>query len=199
MLAGEMTDYRCISDLVFPRQRKRILRKFSTMGDVQRRGQRGFLSDLVGSEYLSDFQYLGVVGLQIGERDRTVGCAKVDANTETGGHELKVSVHRGGGYSELARLLRENIGSPDQFGHRGIRGRDALCRTPIAPCSLLQFDLRRRNCGQPPGVDPHNARQFHRLRLPAAMDERSRKRPCPADLADETVLIGCITHGHGDR
>jgi hypothetical protein len=33
-----------------------------------------------------------VIGLQIGERDRTVSCAKVDAKTETGGHELKVSV-----------------------------------------------------------------------------------------------------------
>jgi hypothetical protein len=75
MLAGEMTDYR-IPDRVCPRQRKRILRKFITVRDVQRGRQRGSLSDLIRSKYLSDFQYLGVVGLQIGQRDRTVGCAR---------------------------------------------------------------------------------------------------------------------------
>jgi hypothetical protein len=66
---------------------------------------------------LGDFQYLAVIGLQIGERDRTVCCAKVDAKTEPGGHELKVSVALGGKYSDLAAcLLRENTGSPAEFG-----------------------------------------------------------------------------------
>src|SRR5712671_2574224 len=96
-------------------------------------------------------------------------------------------------------LLRESqFRSLAEFGRRRTRGHDALCRTPITRCSLLQFDLRRRDCWQPLGVDPHQTWQFHRLRFPAAMDERSRKRPCPADLADKTVLIGCMRHGDSD-
>ena len=92
MLASEMTSYRGVPDSVLPRQRKRILRKFITVRDVERGGQRRFLADLIRSKYLGDFQHLGLIGLQIGERDRAVGCTKVDAKTETCAHELKVSV-----------------------------------------------------------------------------------------------------------
>src|ERR1700741_879062 len=95
MLAGKMTRHSDVCGLVLPRQGKRILREFIRVGDVERGGQRRFLADLIGSKYLGDFQYLGVIGLQIGERDRTVGCAKVDAKTETFAHQLKISVCMG--------------------------------------------------------------------------------------------------------
>src|ERR1700758_1499534 len=95
MFPGKMTRHGDVSGLVLPRQGKRILREFITVGDVERRRQRGFLADLIGSKYLGDFQYLGVIRLQIGQRDRTVGCAKVDAKTETFAHQLKVSVCMG--------------------------------------------------------------------------------------------------------
>src|SRR3984893_891046 len=90
MLASEMTSYRGVPDSVLPRQRKRILRKFIPVRDVKRGGQRRLLADLIRSKYLGDFQHLGLVGLQIGERDRTVGCSKVDAKTETCAHDLQV-------------------------------------------------------------------------------------------------------------
>src|SRR6266851_240911 len=198
MLASEMTGYRGIPDTVLPRQRKRILRKFITVRDVERGGQRRLLADLIRSKYLGDFQHLGLIGLQIGERDRTVGCAKVDAKTETCAHDLKSSVALCARHSVLAGQFpcRWPSGFPPisvvvMLGN-------ALCLMAVAPRSLLQFDLRRRNCWKPVGVDPHDARKFHRLRFPAAMDERSRERRCPADLADETILIGWISHGDGD-
>src|ERR1700674_2182144 len=90
MLATEMTRYRGVPDSVLPRKRKRILRKFITVRDIKRGGQRRLLADLIRSKYLGDFEHLGLIGLQIGERDRTVGCAKVDAKTQTCAHELKV-------------------------------------------------------------------------------------------------------------
>src|SRR6266481_5773474 len=102
MLASEMTSYRGVPDSVLPRQRKRVLRKFITVRDVKRGGQRRLLADLIPSKYLGDFQHLGLIGLQIGERDRTVGCAKVDAKTETCAHELKVFGCVSAGHSELA-------------------------------------------------------------------------------------------------
>ena len=85
MVASEMAGYRGILEPVFPRKRKRVLRIFVTVGDVQRGGQRWFLADLIWSNYLGNFQYLGLIGLQIGERDRAVRCTKVDAKTETCG------------------------------------------------------------------------------------------------------------------
>src|SRR5712671_7073924 len=58
-------------------------------------------------------------------------------------------------------LLRESqFRSLAEFGRRRTRGHDALCRTPITRCSLLQFDLRRRDCWQPLGVDPHQRGSF---------------------------------------
>src|SRR6267143_2051609 len=89
MVASEMTSYRGVPDSFLPRQRKRVLRKFIPVRDVKRGGQRRLLADLIRAKYLGDFQHLGLIGLQIGERDRTVGCTKVDAKTETCAHELK--------------------------------------------------------------------------------------------------------------
>ena len=63
MLASEMTSDRRILEPFFPRKRKRVLRKFIAVWDVQRGGQRWFLADLIGSNYLGDFQYLGLIGL----------------------------------------------------------------------------------------------------------------------------------------
>src|SRR5258707_691110 len=41
----------------------------------EKRGGRGrLLADLVRSKNLGDFQHLGLIRLQIGERDCTVGC-----------------------------------------------------------------------------------------------------------------------------
>src|SRR6266850_7494826 len=74
MLASEMTGYRGVRDSVLPRKRKRILRKFITVRDIKRGGQRRLLADLIRSKYLGDFEHLGLIGLQIGERDRIVGC-----------------------------------------------------------------------------------------------------------------------------
>src|SRR6266446_1532331 len=90
MLASEMTGYRDVPDSRLPRQRKRILRKFITVRDVKRGGQGRLLADLVRSKNLGDFQHLGLIRLQIGERDCTVGCSKVDAKTETCAHDLQV-------------------------------------------------------------------------------------------------------------
>src|SRR6266404_4145741 len=90
VLASEMTGYRGITDSILPRQRKRILWKFITVRDVKRGGQGGLLADLVRSKNLGDFQHLGLIRLQIGERDCTVGCSKVDAKTETCAHDLQV-------------------------------------------------------------------------------------------------------------
>src|SRR6202011_364857 len=104
MIAGEMTDDHRIPYVVFPRQRKRIRRKLIRVRNVQRGRQRRFLPDLIWSNYLGDFQYLGLIGVQISERDRTVSCAKVDAKTKTGGHELKSRLHCGG-KTEAGRLL----------------------------------------------------------------------------------------------
>src|SRR6266851_9659652 len=199
-LASEMTGYRGVPDSVLPRQRKRILRKFITVRDVKRGGQRRLLADLVRSKYLGDFQHLGLIGLQIGERDCTVGCTKVDAKTKTCAHEVKVFgcvVCKTFGAGR-AVSLRWTSGLPPISVVVMLAAGSALCRTAVAPCSLLQFDLRRRNCWKPVGVDPHDARKSHRLRFPAAMDERSRERRCPADLTDETILIGWISHGDGD-
>ena len=67
---------------------KRILWEFITMRDVERRRQRRCLTDPVGSEYLSDFQHLGLIRLQIGVGDRAIRRTKIDAETETFGHEL---------------------------------------------------------------------------------------------------------------
>ena len=92
MVTSEMTRYRGVAYPIIPRQRKRVLRKFIAVGDVQRGGQRRFLADLIWSNYLSDFYHLGVIRLQIGERDRAVRCTKIDAKTETCAHVLKVSV-----------------------------------------------------------------------------------------------------------
>src|SRR5712671_3159057 len=97
MIVGEMTDDHRIPHVVFPRQRKRILRKLITVGDVQRRRQRRFLSDLVRSKYLGDFEYLGPIGVQISERDRTVSLAKGEPKTERGGKEGKARFDLGGG------------------------------------------------------------------------------------------------------
>src|SRR6516164_7173528 len=117
VIAGEMTDYHRIPYVVFPRQRKRIRRKLIRVGNVQRGRQRRFLSDLIWSKYLGDFQYLDLIGVQIDARDRTVSCAKVDAKTETGGHELKVSVAflgktRAGGTSPRPVCRRRTSGPP---------------------------------------------------------------------------------------
>src|ERR1700730_3255639 len=90
MLASEMTSYSGVPDSVLPRQRKRILRKLIPVRDVKRGGQRRLLADLIRSKVLGDFHPLRLICLQIGERDRTVGCTKIDAKTETCAHELKV-------------------------------------------------------------------------------------------------------------
>jgi hypothetical protein len=66
MIAREMTRYRNVADPVIPGQRKRVLWIFIAVGDIQRGGQRWFLTDPTWSNYLGDFQYLGVIGLQIG-------------------------------------------------------------------------------------------------------------------------------------
>ena len=88
MLAGKMADYPGISALVLPRERKRILWKFITMRDVKCRGEGRPLTDPIGSEYLSHFQHLGLIRLQVGEGDRAIGRPEVDAETETFGHQL---------------------------------------------------------------------------------------------------------------
>src|ERR1700737_1013748 len=90
MLASEMTGHRDVPDSLLPRQRKRILRKFITVRDVKRGGQGRLLADLVRSKNLGDFQHLGLIRLQIGERDCAVGCPKVEAKTETFAHDLQV-------------------------------------------------------------------------------------------------------------
>ena len=88
MLARKMANYPGISGLVLPRERKRILRKFIAVRDVERRGKRRSLTDPVGSQYLCDFQHLGLIRLQIGEGDRAIRRTKIDAETETFGHQL---------------------------------------------------------------------------------------------------------------
>src|SRR5215475_14363146 len=90
MLARKMADYPGISALVLPRERKRILRKFISMRDVKCRGEGRPLTDPIGSEYLSNFQHLGLIRLQIGEGDRAICGPEVDAKTEAFGHELKI-------------------------------------------------------------------------------------------------------------
>src|ERR1700730_15973684 len=126
MIAGEMTDDHRIPYAVFPRQRKRIRRKLIRVGNVQRGRQRRFLPDLIWSNYLGDFQHLGLIGVQISERDRTVSCAKVDAKTKTGGHELKSRLHCGGRRKLVGPSpAGETIKSLAQFGRRRTRGHDA--------------------------------------------------------------------------
>ena len=88
MLTRKMADYPGISGLVLPRERKRILWKFISMRDVKRRGEGRSLTDPIGPEYLSNIQHLGLIRLQIGEGDRAIRRTKVDAETETFGHEL---------------------------------------------------------------------------------------------------------------
>ena len=88
MLARKMADYPAISGFILPRETKRIRRKLSMMRDVKRRGEGPPLTDPIGSEYLSHFQHLGLIRLQIGEGDRAIRRTKVDAETETFGHEL---------------------------------------------------------------------------------------------------------------
>ena len=86
MLASEMTDDRGIPDPFIPREWKRVLRELVAVRDVECGGQRRLLADLIWPDYLGDFQYLGVVGLQVSKRNRAVRCAKVDAKTETCTH-----------------------------------------------------------------------------------------------------------------
>jgi hypothetical protein len=88
MLARKMANYSGISRLVLPRERKRILSEFITMRNVKRRGEGPPLTDPIGSEYLRNFQHLGLIRLQIGEGDRAIRRTEVDAETETFGHEL---------------------------------------------------------------------------------------------------------------
>ena len=88
MLARKMTNYSGISRFVLPRERKRIFSEFITMRDVKRRGEGPPLTDSIGSEYLRNFQHLGLIRLQIGEGDRAIRRTEVDAETETFGHEL---------------------------------------------------------------------------------------------------------------
>src|SRR5690348_12756367 len=191
MLTSEMTSDRDIAGPIIPRQRKRVRRKFIGVGDVQRGGQRCFLADLIWSNYLGDFQNLGVIGLQIGKRYRTVRCTKVDAKTETCAHELKVSVCIVCRYSEWA-------GVSYGFASGPWLATSSNKLTSLLP-SLLQLDFRRGDCWQSLGIDPENAWEFHPLRFPAAMDERPRGRPCSPDVPDQTILIGCISHGNGDE
>ena len=97
MLARKMANYPGISGLVLPRQRKRILWKFITMRDVKRRGEGPPLTDPVGSEYLSHFQHLGLIRLQIGEGDRAIRRTKVDADEFTGCHVRLETLRLGDG------------------------------------------------------------------------------------------------------
>src|SRR5215510_11221051 len=90
MLARKMADYPGIAGLVLPRERKRILWKFIPMRDVKCRGEGRPLTDPFGSEYLSNFQHLGLIRLQIGEGDRAIRRPEIDAKTEAFGHELKI-------------------------------------------------------------------------------------------------------------
>ena len=155
MLARKMTDNPGFSEAVFPRQRKRILRKFVTVWNVKRGRQRRLLADLIRSKYLGDFQYLGLIGLQVGERDRTVACTKVDAKTETCGHELKSRFHCGRTIRKIAAgPVRETLSLLPSSASSYSRPATRRVGRPVAPCSLLQFDFCRRNCRQPVGVDP---------------------------------------------
>ena len=61
MLARKMADYPGVSGLVPPRERKRILWKFITMRDVERRGERRSFTEPVGPQYLSGFHHLGLI------------------------------------------------------------------------------------------------------------------------------------------
>src|SRR5947209_8181744 len=87
VLACKMADDTAICGFILPRERERILRKFIAVRDIERRGERRSLTDSVGSKYLSDFQHLGLIRLQIGEGDRAIRRSEVDAKTEAFGHE----------------------------------------------------------------------------------------------------------------
>src|SRR5216683_1685574 len=178
-LASEMTGYRGVPDSVLPRQRKRILRKFITVRDVKRGGQRRLLADLVRSKYLGDFQHLGLIGLQIGDRDRTVGCTKVDAKTETCAHELKVfgcvvCKTFGAGRAVFRRV---DIGFPAHFGRRDARqralsdgGRSSQLTSVRPPQAQLLEAGRRRpaRCAEvsPTPFSSRDGRAFPRTALP---------------------------------
>jgi hypothetical protein len=57
-----------------PQAGKGVLGEFVAMRDVYGRRQRRLLADLVRSENLRDFDDLGLIIVQVGDRDRAVAC-----------------------------------------------------------------------------------------------------------------------------
>ena len=86
VVARKVTDDRGVPGTVLPGQWKRILLELVAVRNVEGRSQCRLFADLVWSEDLGDLHNLGLIGLQIGDRDHAVACAKVDAETELGAH-----------------------------------------------------------------------------------------------------------------
>ena len=92
------------SELVMPRQWKRVVGKLLRVTNVERRRQCRFLADLVWSDDLRDFQHLCLIGLEIGQRHRTVRRPEVDAEAETRAHLSNIS------FCIVARYWRAGFG-----------------------------------------------------------------------------------------
>ena len=89
VVAGEMADDRRVVRPVPPGQGKGVFGKFVVMRDVDGRWQRRLLADLVRSENLRDFDDLGPIVVEIGDGDRAVAGAQIDAEAETVVHEKR--------------------------------------------------------------------------------------------------------------
>ena len=59
------------------------------MRDVESGGQRRLFADPVRPENLGDLDDIGAIGRQIGDRDRAVGRAQVDAESKSLAHEVR--------------------------------------------------------------------------------------------------------------
>src|ERR1700739_3174391 len=82
----------CALPGIVPGQRKRILREFLGVRNIDGGRQYRHLADLIWSERLRDFDNPGLTTLEIGDRDCAVAGTEVDRKTETSAHERVVLV-----------------------------------------------------------------------------------------------------------
>src|SRR5256885_643263 len=87
-VAREVADNRRLPGIV-PRQRKRTLWELLAVRNVKGRRERRHLAELIWSQSLRDFDDPGLTALEIGDRDRAVACAEVDAKAETSIHGVE--------------------------------------------------------------------------------------------------------------
>jgi len=184
MLPGEMTDYDGVTDFVFPRQRKRILRKLLAVRGVQRGGQRRFSPIWFAPSIWVTSNTWALIGFQISERDRTVVVPRSMPRLKRVVMSGKSRFHCDG-RREPAAPVRETSHLPHGSSRRDARyPRDCYGK-------FTSVDLRGRNCRSRPALTRTSRGSFtdpvfqpRWTAFPKTAQPRSSCR--------QIALIGCI-------